>query len=56
MNTRRFEYEAGAAPVKQPARRTEETVQAATRAGTEVKRDDLQSDQPIEEPGYGHGV
>ena len=56
MNPRRFEFEAGAAPVNSQTRRqAEETVQAAMRAA-DVKRDDLQSDQPIEEPGYGHGV
>ena len=30
--------------------------EAAMRAGPDVKRDDPQSDQTIEEPGYGHGV
>jgi len=56
MNPRRFEFEAGAAPVKRPTRRQDETVQAAPRAGADVKRDDPQADQQIEEPGYGHGV
>ena len=56
MNPRRFEFDAGAAPVQGPARgQAKETVQAATRAG-DVKREDPQSDPTIEEPGYGHGV
>ena len=57
MNPRRFEFEAGAAPVKRPARgQTKETVQAAPRAGADAKREDPDSDPTIEEPGYGHGV
>ena len=56
MNPRRFEFEAGAAPVKRPTRRQDEAVQAASRAAADVKRDDPQADQQIEEPGYGHGV
>ena len=57
MNPRRFEFDTGAAPVPRPARgQAKETVQAATRAGADVKREDPQTDQTIEEPGYGHGV
>lgn len=57
MNPRRFEFEAGAPPVKMPARaQAKETVQAAPQAGADAKREDPQGDQTIEEPGYGHGV
>ena len=57
MNPNRFGFEAGAAPAKSATRRqTPDTVPAAMRAGADAKRDDPQSDQPIEEPGYGHGV
>ena len=57
MNPNRFGFEAGAAPVKSATRRQPAgTVPTAMRAGADAKRDDLQSEQPIEEPGYGHGV
>ena len=57
MNPNRFGFEAGPAPLKgTPRRQAPGTVQPAMRAGAEVKRDDAQNDQTIEEPGYGHGV
>lgn len=57
MNPRRFEFDAGAAPVKRPARaQVKETVQAAPQPAGDAKREDPQIDQTIEEPGYGHGV
>ena len=57
MNPNRFGFEAGAAPAKAATRRqAPDTAPAAMRAGPDVKRDDPQSDQPLEEPGYGHGV
>ena len=57
MNPRRFEFEAGPAAVKAPARgQAKETVQAAPQPGADARREDPQVDQTIEEPGYGHGV
>ena len=57
MNPNRFGFEAGAAPIKgAPRRQTQVAAPAARRAGADDKRDDLQGDQPLEEPGYGHGV
>ena len=57
MNPRRFEFEAGAAPVNRPAPgQVKETVQAAPQPAAEARREDPQVDQTIEEPGYGHGV
>ena len=57
MNPSRFGFEAGATPVtRAPRRQPEDAVRIAMRAGADAKRDDLPSDQPIEEQGYGHGV
>ena len=55
MNTRRSEFEVRAAPPTGVTRPARDTAQTPVRAPADVKRED-EADQPIEEPGYGHGV
>ena len=55
MNARRSEFDFRTAPPTGVTRQTRDGAQAPVRAPADVKRDD-EVDQPIEEPGYGHGV
>jgi hypothetical protein len=55
MNARRSEFDFRAAPPTGGTRQTQDGAQTPVRAPAEMKRED-EADQPIEEPGYGHGV
>jgi hypothetical protein len=56
MNPRQSEFEVRAAPPTSVTRQTRETAQTPVRAPADANREDESADQPIEEPGYGHGV
>jgi hypothetical protein len=52
-----FTFDVSAAPPTGTTRRqTDEDQQGTMRAAADAKGDEHEGDQPIEEPGYGHGV
>jgi len=55
MNVSRFEFEA-APPADGEPQRPGEDASATMRAASSNDKDDQSSDEPAEEPGYGHGV